>query len=257
MSYALDHPSCGRGAHLRPRNHSAVFPSVRSSLLVTAAAALALLACSQWEPEPAGLNVQPVQGGDPFLAIGDTATYTVYPVLNLDRTPLTPTTPIASRALLSANSAGNITWTSSDPAIATIDANGFIRAIAVGTVAIRATQETPSHQFGSAALHIIPAMVTWSVTRDRTSLRVGDNVTVTINAIDAQGRAVTGIQSYLNLRNGGIVTVVGGTGFSEQAFTPITTQLRAVGSGEAEFFVGRAYLHVAGGLRTSVLVKVD
>lgn len=150
-----------------------------------------------------------VTGGTPgaasITARSDTATasviVTVHPV------------PVASVAVTAANSiiqvgatttmtavtkaAGNyvllgrtVTWSSSDPTTASVDASGLVKGLAVGTATITGTSEGKT---GTATITVIPIPVA-SVTIAPTSASVVEHLTTTFTATtkDANGNVLTG-----------------------------------------------------------------
>ncbi|GAB1341808.1 beta strand repeat-containing protein [Gemmatimonas sp.] len=82
-----------------------------------------------------------------------------------------------------------VTWTSSSPAIATVNADGTVTGIANGTASITATVEGKS---GVAAITVVDPVATVLVTPPSVTLSVGMTQQVTASARDAKGVSVTG-----------------------------------------------------------------
>jgi hypothetical protein len=80
-----------------------------------------------------------------------------------------------------------ITWSTSDPAIATVDANGLVTTHATGTVTITASAERVS---ATATLIVKPRVVRVEV--ESVSLDVGGTETMVARAYDEAGNLVTG-----------------------------------------------------------------
>ena len=81
-----------------------------------------------------------------------------------------------------------ITWTSSNPAVASVSANGLVTAISVGTATISATTAGVSgtSQFQSTTV----AAATVSVSPAAPNVRVGEDVQLTATATDASGNVL-------------------------------------------------------------------
>ncbi|MBK6485420.1 MAG: Ig-like domain-containing protein [Gemmatimonadetes bacterium] len=108
-----------------------------------------------------------------------------------------------------------VAWTSSNTAIATVDAGGLVTALAAGPVQITATSEGKS---GTAALIVIPPPVAFvSVSLGTPTLSVGTTVQSTVVTRDAGGIALTGrTVSYFSsapavasVSSAGLVTAIG------------------------------------------------
>ena len=82
-----------------------------------------------------------------------------------------------------------ITWTSSNPAVASVSANGLVTAISVGTATISATAAGVSgtSQFQSTTV----AAASVSVSPSAPNVRVGEDVQLTATATDASGNLLT------------------------------------------------------------------
>jgi uncharacterized protein YjdB len=83
-----------------------------------------------------------------------------------------------------------VTWTSSAPAVATVDASGAITAVAPGAAVVTATSEGVA---GTAALTVAPVPVAAvEVTLGAASLEVGETTTATAVVRDSAGGALAG-----------------------------------------------------------------
>jgi alpha-tubulin suppressor-like RCC1 family protein len=142
-----------------------------------AAIALLVAACSG-EPVDPG-NLVPVatvtlDPPDPVVGVGATAA-------------LTATARSADGTVLEGR---EITFASSDPAVATIDANGVVTAVAVGTTQITATSEQRSGSVTLTASDVPVAFVT--VSPATADLATGASLTLTGAAFDAGGAPLPG-----------------------------------------------------------------
>lgn len=85
---------------------------------------------------------------------------------------------------------GGFTWSSSDRSIATIDEEGHVRAIAPGVFEATARR-------GDAVLHangfVLPAGWAARITPDSQTVRVGDSFTVSLYAVDANGKRLPAV----------------------------------------------------------------
>jgi uncharacterized protein YjdB len=85
-----------------------------------------------------------------------------------------------------------VTWTSSNTSVATVDANGRVTAVGPGTATIRATSEG---QTGTATVTVrtpAPRVASVTVTPANPQLGVGQTVQLTATARDANGNIITG-----------------------------------------------------------------
>jgi hypothetical protein len=84
-------------------------------------------------------------------------------VLSVTVTPATATIEVGQQVALTAqvqvtgNASTAVTWSSSDTAVATVDANGVVRGVAPGQAVIRATSVADSTKFGQATITVNPA----------------------------------------------------------------------------------------------------
>jgi hypothetical protein len=85
-----------------------------------------------------------------------------------------------------------VTWRSSAPAVARVDSDGMITAVAPGSATITATTGSAS---GTTSLTVLRgAIASLALTPSRAEARTGDVVRFTPAAKDAAGRAITGLQ---------------------------------------------------------------
>ena len=98
---------------------------------------------------------------------------------------LTATVKDASDGVLTGRT---ITWTSGNPAVATVSANGLVTAVSVGTATISASAGGVSgtSQFQSTTV----AAASVSVSPSAPNVRVGDDVQLTATATDASGNVL-------------------------------------------------------------------
>jgi len=83
-----------------------------------------------------------------------------------------------------------ITWSSGNPAVATVNAQGVVTAVAVGTASITATSEGKS---GSATITVTPAPVaSVTVSAPTTPMIVGGTQQLTATTRDANGNTLSG-----------------------------------------------------------------
>src|SRR5207253_57452 len=83
-----------------------------------------------------------------------------------------------------------VAWTSSNAAVATVDASGLVTAVAAGSATITATSEGQS---GTAAISVTPAPVaSVAVTPPSASVNEGTTVQLTATPKDANGNPLSG-----------------------------------------------------------------
>ena len=128
-------------------------------------------------------------------------TVTVAPVASVVVSPATPTVSLNGTTQLSAvtsDASGHVltgrtvTWLSSDPAKATVDANGLVKGLSYGQVIITATSEGKS---GTATVKIsdgiAPVLVGLTITPNPVDVTTGTKtVTATAHITDAGGSGV-------------------------------------------------------------------
>jgi hypothetical protein len=84
-------------------------------------------------------------------------------VLSVTVTPATATIEVGQQVALTAqvqvtgNASTAVTWSSSNTAVATVDANGVVRGVAPGQAIIRATSVADNTKFGQATITVTPA----------------------------------------------------------------------------------------------------
>jgi uncharacterized protein YjdB len=107
----------------------------------------------------------------------------------------------------------NVTWSSSDPSVATVDANGTVTGVAAGTAVITAT--TVSGGFTASSTVTVGVPVT-GVSLDRNEVTIiqglSDTLTATVTPADATNPAIgwsTSDPSVATVSSTGVVTAVG------------------------------------------------
>jgi len=84
-------------------------------------------------------------------------------VLSVTVEPATATVEVGGQVALqvrvqvTGNASTAVTWSSSDTAVATVDANGVVRGVAPGQAVIRATSVADNTKFGQATITVTPA----------------------------------------------------------------------------------------------------
>jgi hypothetical protein len=84
-------------------------------------------------------------------------------VLSVTVTPATATIEVGQQVALTAqvqvmgNASTAVTWSSTDPSVATVDSNGVVRGVAPGQAVIRATSVADNTKFGQATITVTPA----------------------------------------------------------------------------------------------------
>lgn len=119
-----------------------------------------------------------------------------------------------------------ITWTSSAPTIASVNADGTVTGIGNGTASITATVEGKS---GVAAITVVDPIATVLVTPPSVTLSVGMTQQVTASARDAKGGAVTGRPVAWASSNPSVATI--GASGVVTAIAPGSTVLTATMEG--------------------------
>jgi len=77
-----------------------------------------------------------------------------------------------------------VTWSSSDEAIATVDENGKVTAVAAGTATIKATANDGSEVFGSCAVTVsLVAVTSITLNKTTTKITVGGTETLSVTSV--------------------------------------------------------------------------
>jgi len=98
-----------------------------------------------------------------------------------------------------------VTWTSSDPAVATVTAAGLVTAVSTGTATITATSEGHS---GSATVPVVPVLVaSVSLTPSSLGLTVGQTGQLTATPRDGAGHPLTDRVVTWSSGNAAVATV--------------------------------------------------
>jgi hypothetical protein len=126
----------------------------------------------------------------------------------------------------------SVNWSSSDATLATVSADGTVKGISPGDVTITAAEDTTGAS-ASIVLHIIPQSI--KIQPSYLTLHVGETATITPSALDAAGKAITGVK--FEFRSGepavatvgadGMVTAVG------EGFTVIDAHLLSASNNAA------------------------
>jgi uncharacterized protein YjdB len=128
-----------------------------------------------------------------------TVTVTVVPVASVTVTPPSTSIVVGGTLQLSATPLDSIggalsgrlvTWVSTAPGVATVDASGLVTGVAVGSAAIIATSETKSDT-ATVTVTVVP-VATVTVTPASAGIRVGGKVQLTATPRDGAGAPLTG-----------------------------------------------------------------
>jgi uncharacterized protein YjdB len=133
--------------------------------------------------------------------------------------PLTPTlTGLGATQQMSATakdasnntvSGVSFTWSSTDPAIATVNSSGLVTAVATGTTSVCAT--APGGAQGCTTVTVSPSVASIVVTPSGATIASG-NTTFTAIAKDAGGNTLTGVTFTWATLNDAVATVNASTG---------------------------------------------
>jgi hypothetical protein len=113
----------------------------------------------------------------------------------------------------------NISWQVSDTTKASIDATGVLHGISPGLETVTAT-DTDANVSGTWNVYVYPGSV--SVTTSASRLQVGDTITVTAQALDADGNAIASVpfQYFTDLAAIAVISPAGAlTGMAEGRVT--------------------------------------
>lgn len=175
-------------------------------------------------------------------------------------TPTNPSTPAGTKVQFTASGYFNdqsinditqeVTWTSSDPAVATIDSKGLATAISAGSVVITATSSegssfTASGSSGTTILIVTPGILSSiAITPASSSIPAGVNQQFTATGIYSDGTSydLTGLVTWSS-SNPAAATI--GTGGLVAAVAPGTTTITAISgsiSGSTPLTVNSAVL---------------
>ena len=139
--------------------------------------------------------------GQTFTDAGSTACHSkaALPVASVTVSPSAATVPVGGTQQLTATpldangnplSGRTITWTTSAPGVATVDANGLVSAVATGSATITATSEGKS---GTAAITVSSVPVaSVAVSPASATLIVGATQQLTATPLDANGNPLSG-----------------------------------------------------------------
>ena len=98
----------------------------------------------------------------------------------------------------------NITWRSSDPAVATVDASGRVTGVGGGVTAISASAGEAS---GSAVVTVVQAAASVVVSPSSEEITRGDRLQLVAEALDANGHVVLGAQFSWESNDTSVATV--------------------------------------------------
>lgn len=135
-------------------------------------------------------------------------------------------TQIASASARDANGVAltgrSMSWTSSNPSVASVTQGGVITAVAVGSVAISASSEG---QFSSAAITVTPNVASVALTVPVTTIVVGQQSQAAALAKDGSGTTVTGVLITYSSSNLSAATITSNGAIT--AISPGTTTITA------------------------------
>jgi hypothetical protein len=148
--------------------------------------------------------------------------------------PENQTVQLTARALSASGAvlAGKtFTWQSSNPAIATVDANGVVKGLAEGSATI-STAESATGTTGTVALGVVPApVVAVSVSAPLPRVKSGKQLQLAVTLTDATGRVLTGREVTWSV-SAPAVASIGANGLL-LARTPGTVTITAASGGKS------------------------
>jgi hypothetical protein len=102
-----------------------------------------------------------------------------------------------------------LTWETSNPAIATVDATGYLTPVAPGTVTVTVHSTVVS---ASRSVPVLPAVAAVTLSSPSTTVAIGGTLQVTATTKDAQGNVLTGRPVHWEADSDGQVITVDQTG---------------------------------------------
>jgi len=165
------------------------------------ASASALVTVNDEEPVEPVLESIRITPPGATLAIGDTQRFIVT-ALDQDGAVMTGV---------------NVTWTSSDETVGTIDANGTFTALAEGTANVTATAENVTATAAIIVNDEEPALASIAVAPSAITLGSGDTATFTATAFDQFGTTMTGVEIAWTSSDEAVGTIGAGGVFSAVA----------------------------------------
>ena len=156
--------------------------TVDANGLVTAVApgSATITATSEGKSGTSAITVNPVPVASVAVSPAS-ATLIVGATLQLTATPLDANgNPLSGRA---------VSWTTSAPGVATVDANGLVTAVATGSATITATSEGKS---GTSAITVQVPVASVSVSPAAATILVGGTQQLTATPLDADGNPLSG-----------------------------------------------------------------
>ena len=109
-----------------------------------------------------------------------------------------------------------VSWSSSDPSVATVNSSGVVTAVKAGTATIRATATDGTNKYGSCTVTVIaPTVSVTGVSLDKTAMEIGvggtGTLTATVTPSNATNKAVSWSSSnpsVATVNSSGVVTGV-------------------------------------------------
>jgi trimeric autotransporter adhesin len=115
-----------------------------------------------------------------------------------------------------------VTYSGSNPTVASVSSAGVITALSAGAVAVTAASEG---QFSSQVITVTPSATSISLSLGSTALTVGQSTQATAVALDANGAPVSGVAISFTSSNPAVAPI--STSGAITALTPGTTQITA------------------------------